>query len=251
MEWPSVASLGAPDRVPGKLGKLSAVRPHGLDDLAYYTVGHLDPPPPAVAVPVISAWGMMDNNRLGCCTISGSGHLIQAANIEVHGLDAVPDDDQIEKQYFAITGGADSGAVEADVLRTWFTSGLFGGNKIAAFAPVRFANPLNVHSAVELFGSCYIGVSLPGSAQQQFAQGQPWAITPQDQIEGGHCVVIVGYDAQYLYCITWGQVQAITYPWFAKYCDEAWAVIPQAFAEQKSIIDIGALRTDILLLSST
>ena len=242
------------DRTPGKLGKLAAVRPHGIDDLAYYTVGHLAPPPPEVASPVIAAWGMMDNDRFGCCTISGAGHLIQAANVEVHGLDVVPDDDQIQKQYFAITGGADSGAVEVDVLRTWFNQGLFGSNKIAAFAPVRVGNPLNIHSAVALFGSCYIGVSLPGSAMQQFSQGKPWAITPHDQIEGGHCVTIVGYDATYLYAVTWGQLQPITYPWFAKYCDEAWAVIPQSFAEaghNAGIIDIPHLRSDLLLLSST
>jgi hypothetical protein len=47
---------------------------------------------------------------------------------------------------------------------------------------------------------------------------------------GGHCVPIVGYDATYLYCVTWGAVQKITYAAFAKYWagtqdGEAWAVV--------------------------
>lgn len=239
-------------RVAGKLGKLAAVRPHGLSELSTYTLGKLLSPPPSVAVPQVSSWGMMDNDRLGCCTISGVGHLIVASNAEVHGLDAIPNDDLIEKQYFEITGGQDSGAVELTVLSQWFKEGLFGDNKIAGFAPVAAHKLGDVHSAVAYYGAAYIGVSLPGTAQQQFANGEPWAITPEDQIEGGHCVVIVGYDANYLYAITWGAVQAITYPWFAKYCDEVWAVIPQAFAEagKGPLIDLNSLRADINALQA-
>ena len=237
-------------RTAGKLGKLAAVRPHGLDDLAFYTRGHLAPPPPSVTVPTVQAWGMMGNDTLGDCTIAGVGHLILAANAETGAVDIVPSNDDIKKQYFAITGGQDSGAVELDVLRAWYTQGLFGDNKIAAFAPVRTSNILDVHSAVDLFGSCYIGVALPDSAQRQFADGKPWTITPQDQIAGGHCVLIVGYDQQYLYAVTWGQVQAISYVWAARYIDESWAVISQEFVETHSVLDIDALRKDISLLQS-
>ena len=237
-------------RTAGKLGKLAAVRPHGLDDLAFYTRGHLAPPPPAVPVPAVPAWGMMGNDTLGDCTIAGVGHLIVAANAETGAQDVVPSDDDIKKQYFKITGGQDSGAVELDVLRAWYGKGLFGNNKIAAFAPVKPSNVLDIHAAVELFGSCYIGVALPGSAMQQFANGEPWAITGNDQIEGGHCVLIVGYDAQLLYCVSWGQIQAITWPWMSRFCDEAYAVISQEFVETHSVLDIDALRKDIGLLQS-
>ena len=226
------------------------MRPHGLDDLAYYTRGHLAPPPPAVPVPGVKLWGVMANDRLGDCTVAGVGHLILAANATSMTCDAIPNDDDIVKQYFTITGGQDSGAVEVDVLRAWYTKGLFGNNKIAGFAPVKTSNLLDVHSAVSMFGAAYIGVALPGSAQQQFASGKPWAITPQDKIEGGHCVLIVGYDSQYCYAVTWGAIQAITYPWLSRYMDECWAIISQEFVETHSVLDIDALRSDLDLLQS-
>jgi hypothetical protein len=235
-------------RIAGKLGKTAAVKPHGLSELAFYAQGKLLDPPPSVAVPDVPSWNMMDNDRLGCCVISGVGHLIMAANADVGKADPVPDDAHIQEQYFAITGGQDAGCNELDVLKLWYGRGLFDPrNKIAAFAPVRESNPLDVHASVAYFGACFIGVSLPGSAQQQFANGEPWTITPQDQIEGGHCVVIVGYDPQYLYAVTWGAITAITYPWMSRYCDEAWAVIPQSFVEagKGPLFDLKSLQADI------
>lgn len=233
-------------REAGKLGKLPAVRPHGMAELSSYTLGRLLAPPPSVAAPNVDHWGMMLNDTYGDCTVAGVGHVIVAANAQVNGCDPVPTDAQIKDAYFALTGGQDSGCVELNVLRTWSTDGLFG-NKIAGFAPVAAHKLLDVHSAVAYFGSTYIGVSLPNSAQRQFANGEPWAITPEDQIEGGHCVVIVGYDANYLYAVTWGNIVSITYPWFARYCDEAWAVIPQAYREagKGPMVDFDSLTRDI------
>jgi len=69
---------------------------------------------------------------------------------------------------------------------------------------------------------------LPVTFQDQFIKGQPWDLTgtpADDQIEGGHCVILVGYDADHAYCITWGRVQAITWNWLRSYIEESWAII--------------------------
>jgi hypothetical protein len=170
-------------------------------------------------------------------------------NAEVHEKDPVPDDNEIANQYFAITGGQDSGAVEADVLQLWHTQGLFSpANKIAGYAPVNPRDIEAVHQTVALFGAAYIGVALPYNAQDQFQNGEPWTVEPDDQIEGGHAVVIVGYDPHYLYAVTWGAVQKVTYPWFSRYCQETWCVLSQEFSEagHDSLgIDLAALQADL------
>ena len=49
---------------------------------------------------------------------------------------------------------------------------------------------------------------------------------------GGHCVVLVGYDEKYFYCITWGKIQAIEPTWLQSYMQEAWAIItPETVAK--------------------
>ena len=239
-----------------KLGKRPAVRPHGLADLAVYAKGKLPEPPASVPVPSVADWGMMDNDRLGCCTISGAGHLILATSAEVSGHELAPTDSEIEQQYFEITGGEDSGCVEAEVLKLWHTQGLFAvdsptqcsaPDKIAGYAPVNPKDVTAVHQAVAFYGACYIGVALPESAQQQFGAGQPWTVVPGSPIEGGHCIVLVSYDSQYVQAVTWGAVVNVSYPWLQKYMDEAWAVIPSAFVEagRGPELDMDSLLADL------
>ena len=63
-----------------KLGALAPQRPYGLATLSAYAKGKLPAPPAKVPVPAVATWGMMDNDRLGCCTVSGVGHAILAWN---------------------------------------------------------------------------------------------------------------------------------------------------------------------------
>lgn len=190
---------------------------------------------------------MFDNDQLGCCTISGVGHAITAWNAEVHESDAIPTDEQIRSTYFGFTGGADTGCVEADVLQTWQRSGLFG-HKIAGYAPVDSRNLTLVHQAIAFYGAAYLGVALPESAQEQFhGDGSVWSVVPGSPIEGGHCIVAVGYNQNAIWCRTWGATVAVTYPWFAKYATETWAIIAPEFVEagKGPILDLVSLRRDL------
>ena len=191
---------------------------------------------------------MMLNDTYGDCTVAGVGHVIVAANADVDASDVVPTDDEIKTQYFALTGGQDSGCVEADVLKAWYTTGLFGGtNKIAGYVPCD-KTLKEMHCSIAMYGASYVGVQLPESAQEQFGNGQPWTVVPGSPIEGGHCIIFVGYDQKYLYAVTWGGIVAVSYPWWHAYGDEAWAVIPQAFAEKGADaigIDLKTLQADL------
>ena len=48
-----------------------------------------------------------------------------------------------------------------------------------------------------------------------------------NQIGSGHYVPIIGYDANYLYVVTWGQIQKMTWAFYDKYNDEAWVMLSQ------------------------
>lgn len=233
-----------PDRY--KLGALAPVRPYGLRTLAVYANGRLPAPPATASVPAVARWGMMDNDRLGCCTVSGVGHAIIAWNEEVSQADMVPTDDQVESTYFALTGGADAGCVEADVLRHWHTKGLFG-HTIAGYAPVETHDFVGLQQAIAFYGAAYLGVALPESAQEQFQSGAAWTVVPGSPIEGGHCILAVGYNHEYVQCVTWGGVVNVAYPWLAHYLTETWAIISHQFvkAGHGPSLDLATLQADI------
>ena len=125
-----------------------------------------------------------------------------AANAELSESDPAPDTARTVAQYETITGGQDTGCVEADVLSLWRTTGLFPvrhtetadvlTNKIAAYAPVDPHSVLAVHRAIWMTGTAYIGVQLPQSAMEQFQAGRPWTVVPGSPILGGHCILPVG-----------------------------------------------------------
>jgi hypothetical protein len=233
-----------------KLGALAPRRPFGLSTLAVYAEGKLPAPPANVAVPHVAHWGMMDNDRLGCCTVSGAGHAIIAWNTEVHENDHVPTDAEVQSTYFSLTGGADAGCVEADVLDTWHKNGLFG-HKIAGYAPVETHDFVGLQQAIAFYGAAYLGVALPESAQEQFQTGAAWTVVPGSPIEGGHCILAVGYSHEYVQCVTWGGIVNVSYPWLANYLTEVWAIIPNEFVEagRGPSIDLNTLKADLAAIS--
>ena len=233
-----------------RLGALPPQRPYGLATLSAYATGPLPAPPAKVTVPSVATWGMMDNDRLGCCTVSGVGHAVLAWNAEVAGNDAIPSDAEVEKTYFELTGGSDAGCVEAAVLAEWHATGLFG-HRIAGYAPVEPHDHLGLLQSIYLFGAAYLGVALPASAQEQFAAGHAWTVVPGSPIEGGHCILAVGYDQNYVQVISWGKVVNVSYPWLAAYMTECWAIISHQFeaAGHDGVgVNITALQTDLARL---
>ena len=155
-----------------------------------------------------------------------------AASLQL--TEGFPSDTEVEQSYLNYTNGQDAGAVEADLLKYWQTNGLFN-TKLAAFAPTDHADLDELRSVISSYGLVYIGVKLPVTFQQQFLDNQPWDLTgtPADnQIEGGHCVILVGYDKDYAECITWGKVQKVTWRWLQSYMEESWALITPEIVEK-------------------
>lgn len=199
--------------------------------LANYLTPALPPAPPSCDwTKGITDFGVMLNDRLGCCTIAGCGHAIQiwSANTgkEVTLLDSTI------LQYYEYWDGydpsdpsTDQGGVELDVLRLWRKQGI-AGRKILGFAQAAQTNLDELRQAINLFGGLYIGMQVPNFIME--AIPDLWDVVPDDGgIDGGHCVYLTGYDAQTFSFISWGKVYKMTIPYFQKYVDEAWSILGQ------------------------
>ena len=229
-----------------KLGRRAAVRPAGLKDLSVYATGPLPAPPAQVPVPAAS-YPMDGNDTYGDCTIAGVAHLIAAWNAQTGKHDQIPNEQAVVSEYFTLSGGQDTGLDENTVLSTWQTTGLFG-EKIAAYAPVNQQDLLGLHQAVAFYGGAYLGIQCPQSAQQQFQANEPWTYVPGSPIEGGHCIVALGYTPTGLLCATWGGIADVTYPFLAHNLEEVWVVLPHQLVEAKKDklgINLAALQADI------
>ena len=229
------------------LGRLRAVRPAALKDLAVYALGVLPTPPASVPVPD-AQYPMDGNDTYGDCTIAGVAHLLAAWDAEAKQSDTVPGQYEIIEEYLSLTGGQDTGLDENTVLSTWQRSGLFG-NLIAAYAPVTPTNLLALHQAIAFYGGCYLGIQCPQSAQEQFQANEPWTYVEGSPIDGGHCVVALGYQPDgSLLCATWGGIATLTPGFLAHFLEEAWCVLPQQFVEAKGDslgIDLATLQADL------
>lgn len=208
-----------------KLGRLPGQIPVGLRDLSYYAAGPLPAPPPGVAVPDEADWEMLGNDSYGDCGIAGLEHGLMAAAADAGETEVFPTDAQAVSYYLTYTGGQDSGVVLSQYLAYVRKHGYFG-HQVSAYAPVAVHDVPLLQTAVNLYDFCYTGITVSDAMMQAFSDGQPWtAATVSGPVDGGHCIPLVGYDENFLYAITWGSVQPITYNAWHRMSDEAWCVL--------------------------
>ena len=237
-----------------KFGCLPGHIPAGLKDLTFYCAGSLPQAPAKVDVPVVAAaadgtaWGVNGNDTHGDCGVAGYNHGCMAADAILNYPETVSSDDAIIQYYLTYTGGQDTGVVLADFLAYIRKTGFFG-HTLEAYAPVGVHDIPAVQFTVNAFDFCYTGITVTDAMMTAFERGEPWD-TPQlgSAAAGGHCIPLVGYDSQFLYCVTWGKVQPITYPCWHYCSTEAWALIPGEFAVENSDgrgINLDALKADL------
>lgn len=228
-----------------KLGKLP-VR-HDARTLKLSSYLHTPPPVPASADwgGKVRAWGMLANDTVGDCTCAGAGHadMLWTANAST---EVAVTDAEVLAAYSAITGytpsdpSTDQGANMLDVLNYWRKAGI-AGISINSYVSVDWTKPAEVAAAIFLFGSLYIGVNLPQSAEDAFNAGQPWTDTTDTNILGGHCVLLTGYDqkAGTVRLVTWGQEITASMAWLKAYCEEAYAALTGWWIEATGISPSG------------
>lgn len=247
------------DRPQIKLGKKAAKHDPRRLKLAKYLTPSLGTPPAAKDwTGGRTSFGMMLNDQLGDCTIAGCGHAVQICSGALGTEITIPD--SIILTYYENWDGynpkdpsSDQGGVETDVLDNWRQRG-FSGHELVAYCDPEPANLDHVKWSICLFGGLYIGLQLPNSAIQQNQNGQDWDVISDDGgLADGHCVFVVGYDSTGLTCITWGQLQKMTWSFWQKYCDEAHALLLKDFLNAASDtadgVDLASLQADLQLIT--
>lgn len=201
----------------------------------------------------VTLWGQFLNDKLGCCTIAGVAHAVQVFSLNASTGVAITDDEILcyyERWdgYNPVDPSTDQGGVELDVLTKWQKSE-FAGHQLIAFATVSLSNLEHVKQAINIFGGVYIGISLPTSAQGQTVWDVDNTAAGAPNSWGGHCVFVPAYDENGLTCITWGSQQKMTWNFWSKYVDEAYALISPDFIAASGLapngFDLAQLHTDL------
>lgn len=211
------------------------------EDLPRVNIGdHLLSSPTGASVKVdhytgLPVIGMLLNDNLGDCTIAADGHIVEAFSFFGQGVEYVVQDSQALTAYEVVGGykpgqpQTDNGALIPNALHYAMVTG-FGSHKIAFYGHIPVTDMSGVKLSCAEFGYLSIGINLPNSAMDQFNEGKPWDVVANDGgIDGGHCVVVCGYDSQYLYIWTWGELWRMTYAFWNKYVTEAWPVVSREY----------------------
>lgn len=247
----------------GKLGKAEAVEDRRTLRLASY-VDRTALVAPAVggAKHVVKSFPMLGNDEFGDCVFAGAQHETQQFRARAGRPVFKPTVRGTLAAYSAVTGfdkndpSTDRGAVVLDALNFRRKTGI-EKHVIGGFASVEPGNRQNVRLAVHLFGALGIGLALPLAAQEQQgtwhlgsrATGSQWV--PRSW--GGHYVPVIAYDSSGLTCVTWGALKVMTWQFFDRYCDEAWAILsPDWFSHGRSHqgLDLGALQADLAAIGT-
>ncbi|MBW4038399.1 MAG: hypothetical protein HIU91_05875 [Acidobacteria bacterium] len=226
------------------LGRAKSAKDSRLLHLnSYVAVDTLPVPPVHNMLDTTATWPMLANDKFNCCTSAAAGHMVHHwTAVNQHGV--FLSDNDIIAAHAALTCDHLLDCVSmADALKYWRKMGI-GQHKVHSYVSVGRAEPDDLRGVIYLFGSAYIGLDLP-----QFAYtGElakipdiPWAIpvsaTPEacaPQVSQGHCVAAIGYDEQAVYAVSWGRLKTMTWEFFSRYVDEAYAVLSQDWVELDS-----------------
>jgi hypothetical protein len=220
-----------------KLGK----KPARPDSVTFKLRNYLAPaPPPAKAghFKLQHVWGMLGNQLWGDCVLAGAGHETMLWNTEAGKIVAITEHNALS-DYSALTGfnpddpstdqGTDMQEAASYRRKTGIVDAQQKRHKVSAYLAITAGSVAQLKQAIYEFSAVGIGFNFPSSAMAQFNNHKPWTVVKGSQIEGGHYVPAVGYDADYIYVITWGAVQKMSWAFYKKYCDEAIAYLSSEF----------------------
>lgn len=211
--------------------------PHLSALLAKTKVGLLAPPPASVSWTTVFPngfnFGMMLNDQLGDCTCAGIHHLRQIWTANANPPTVTDSDTSVLNTYEQVCGykfndpSTDNGGVEQDVLTHWLNMGVPTDgqpDQLSAFFEVDVRNLDDVKRTIDWCGAAYIGFEVPRYLMENVPQ--LWVIQTYDtDIEGGHCVILPGYDSVGPEVVSWGTKYKMTWEFFGKYVDECYGPV--------------------------
>jgi hypothetical protein len=207
-------------------------------------------------------WGPYGNDSVGDCVFAAAAHCWMALSRLLRQPWRVTRNEVVAsyKTYCdSYNNGQDIGSIPDVVLQDWHTKGMWG-TKLDAWAPINHKDLGEVEQVLHSYGALMVCIQLPKPAYT-YQMGAnyvrfrlpTWKLTgtPDDNvIVGGHEIAAIGYDAQYIYAVTWGVVVRITHAWWLKYVTEACAVVVPAVVKAGGFngLNVDSLVTDLAAL---
>lgn len=195
-------------------------------------------------------YGLYRNDSLGDCTCAALANFHATAAMREGRIVSFSDDDVVA-YYLALTGGADDGLCEVDVLSRAQAQGfpLSGAHRLAAWVRIDPGDLEAIKNSVALFHAVYVGAELPLSSQREDTWDSVGLLDNTDAPGswGGHALISARYDSIGPTFVTWGREQRATWAWWKTYCDEAYALL-DAERAQAAGVDWAALTADLALV---
>jgi hypothetical protein len=179
---------------------------------------------------------MFGNDQYGDCVIAGRAHQTLRFEVQEQKTIIPITDREVITEWRKENGNTDNGLYVLDSLKLWRKQGWIAGKKrysIKAFAQCNHAETLEVKTAIFSDIGIGIGMALPDTAIDEFNAGKPWTdVELPPNPYNGHYVFISGYDKSGLKCITWAKKQKMSWAFFKRYTDEAYAIVDDANAKK-------------------
>jgi hypothetical protein len=232
-----------------KLGKMPATKDsRDLRMLKYFTGAPIPQAPASYGhYQSVQDWGMLANDKYGCCVPAGLAHLLKMWREMWKRADISISDEQVLQAYHEITelmnpgngfnpetGENDTGC-NMRIALNWFKNVGYpdaDGNrhKIVGYGIIDPKDVQRLNDCANIFDGVAIGFEVTQDAMNQFQQHFPWDVQHhifgQDVIIGGHCVPLVGRMGN-VKAVTWGTIQDAKARFLAKYNDEAYVIVTE------------------------
>lgn len=213
-----------------KLGKTPARKDSVSFKLKNYLTTLPTPPSTFGHQSLVSIWGMLGNDRYGDCVWAGAGHETILWNKEANKVIDFSDN-SVLSDYSAVTGfnpnnpvsdqGTDMQVAASYRRKTGVLDSANNRHQVDAYLAITPKSVAEHKLAIYLFSAVGIGFEFPDYAMDEFKAGQTWHLKTGGQIDGGHYVPAIGYNSRYVFVVTWGKVQRMTWGFFKKYNDES------------------------------
>ena len=194
----------------------------------------------------LNGFGQMLNNEYGCCVEAGSYHAIQVLSsvMNTDGLEITEPDACVLKAYEEVTGfdpanpSSDQGTDMQTYLKHWLNTGIPTGptaetrHKCDAFVEIDPRNHGDIKEVIAGAGFVYLGFNVPNYLMAEGDVPQVWDYPSAGDgtIVGGHCVIAARADDSGVWVVSWGSVYHMTWAFWDRFTDEAYAIIDPDWA---------------------
>lgn len=184
---------------------------------------------------------MAGNDQYGDCTVAGVANFFAVCS-KLFGFAITIVTAAIVDFYMKMTGGADNGLNEIDVMKKIHADGIDVGDGVVRKTAIWARVPLKNHQLVKYLiwklGGIYLGASLPNFALSSDAWKAPTNLEGDNapNPENGHCFLVTDYAPTVdgvtpCTFITWGMGMPGDLGFSDDFCDEGYVMIDAELAQ--------------------